>query len=88
MICPKCGGENVHVQVVTEQKLVKKKHKILWWILIGWWWVPIIFCVKWLIFTLPALIFALFRIGGKKRQIKNIHKSVAVCNDCGHHWEV
>lgn len=48
--CPKCGNNNVTVQVMQEQTEVKtktktkskykqKKHGILWWIFVGtWWW--------------------------------------------------
>lgn len=36
MKCPKCGFENVTVQVVTEQELKEKKHGALYWICVGW----------------------------------------------------
>ena len=82
MVCPKCGSENVKVQVVTEQKLVDQHHGILWWLFIGWWWL----FVKWLVFTLPALLIALFK--PKRRQIKQKHVSRAVCQNCGNSWKV
>ena len=56
MKCPKCGSENVTVTVVNEQQIKNKHHGIFWWLCVGWWWVPI----KWLFFTLPALIIAIF----------------------------
>lgn len=82
MKCPKCGSENCSVQVVTETELKEKKHGIIWWLCVGWWWVPI----KWLVFTLPALIIAIFK--PKKYKTKTHTKKVAVCNNCGKSWNV
>lgn len=42
--------------MVTETQLVDKHHGIIWWICIGWWWI----FIKWLVFTLPALIVKIF----------------------------
>lgn len=81
MQCPKCGSNNVNVQVVTESKLVNKHHNIFWWLIIGWWWM----LIKWLIFTIPAIFFKLF--GGKRQKLKQKHKSMFVCQDCGYKWE-
>ena len=81
MKCPKCGSENVSVQVVTETELKEKKHGVIWWVCVGWWWIPI----KWLVFTLPALIIAIFK--PKKYKTKT-HKKMAVCNNCGKSWNV
>lgn len=82
MKCPNCGSENVTVQVVSESDLKRKHHSIFWWIFIGWYWVPI----KWIIFTIPALIVKIF--APKRQKIKTIHKSMAVCQSCGHKWEI
>lgn len=82
MKCPKCGSENVTVQVVTETELKEKKHGAIWWLCVGWWWIPI----KWLVFTLPALIIAIFK--PKKYKTKTHSKKVAVCNNCGKSWNV
>jgi transcription elongation factor Elf1 len=81
MKCPKCGSENVSVQMVTETQLVDKHHGIIWWICIGWWWI----FIKWLVFTLPALIVKIF--APKKQKLKQKQKSVCVCQNCGYHWE-
>lgn len=81
MTCPKCGGNNVNVQMVSETKLVTKHHSILWWLFIGWWWLPI----KWLFFTLPALIVKLFR--PKRYKTVSTHRSMFVCRDCGNFWQ-
>ena len=83
MICEKCGSNNVTVQVINESQLVNKHHGILWWLFVGWWWL----FVKWMIFTLPALICKIFGIG-KRHKIKNIKKTMAVCQKCGNTWEV
>lgn len=80
MKCPKCGSENVSVQMVSETKLKEKKHGIVWWCLLGWYWVPI----KWLCFTIPALIVKIFK--PSKYKTKVVHKSVCVCQNCGKHW--
>lgn len=92
LICPKCHSQNVNVQMVTEQKLQKKKHGPIYWIyfiLIGWVFKLIIWCIKWFVFTVPALIITLFKLGrGKDKQLVTTHKSVAVCQGCGYHWEV
>lgn len=82
MKCKKCGSTNVGYQVVNEQKLVNKHHGIIWWCFIGFWWVP----CKWLFLTWPALMFKIFV--GNRKKIKNKTKKVAVCQDCGHHWNV
>ncbi len=82
MTCPKCGSENVNVQTVNEVKIKDKHHGIIWWFCIGWWWVPI----KWLLFTLPALIFKIF--GHKKQKVINKTKTVCICQNCGHSWNV
>lgn len=80
MTCKKCGGTNVTVNVINEVELKDKRHGCLWWLCVGWWWVPI----KWLFFTLPALLLALF--GRKKQKTVNHQKTVCVCQDCGYTW--
>lgn len=80
MKCPRCGSENVSVQMVTETQLKDKHHSILWWIFVGWWWL----FIKWLFLTVPALIVKIF--APKKQKLKVKHKSICVCQSCGHHW--
>ena len=82
MVCPKCGSENVNVQIVTETQLKKKHHNIIWWLFVGWYWVPF----KWLFFTFPALIVKIF--APKRQKLTSTHKSVCVCQNCAYHWEV
>lgn len=80
MRCPKCGSNNVTVQVVSETQLLEKKHGVLWWVLVSWWWLPF----KWLFLTLPAIIMKIF--APKKYRTKTKHISKCVCQNCGYHW--
>ncbi len=82
MKCPKCGSENVSVQVVTESELRDQHHGFFWWILVGWWWIP----VKWIFLTVPALLFKIF--GHKKQRIVNKTRTYCVCQNCGRKWEI
>ena len=81
-VCPKCHSENVNAQIVNTVTLKDKHHGIIWWLCVGWWWVPI----KWLFFTLPALIFAIF--GRKKQKAVNKKETMCVCQNCGYSWKV
>ena len=82
IICPRCGSNNVNIQIVNEAKLVNAHHGIIWWIFIGWWWIVI----KWLYFTIPALIFKIF--GSKRKKIVNVQKKIVVCQHCGNSFEI
>lgn len=81
MKCPKCGSENVNVQMVSESQLKTKHHSILYWICIGWWLKPIL----WFCLTIPMLLGKMF--GHKKQKIVTTHNSMAVCQNCGHSWK-
>lgn len=82
MQCPKCRSNNVSTQVINTVTLKTQHHSVLWWILLGWYWVPL----KWLFLTLPALIVKIF--GHKKQKAVNKQKTVCVCQDCGHTWDL
>ena len=82
MICPKCNSQNVNVQVVNEVKLKNQHRSLIWWLIIGWWWIP----VKWIYFTLFALIFKLF--SHKKQKAINKQVKTAVCQNCGNTWRI
>lgn len=77
MKCPKCGSENVNVMV--EQATAKtrtRKTGCLW--RIGRLFLIICTCGLWLII-------------GKRKSTSNTqykNKTVAVCQNCGHRWEV
>lgn len=81
MVCPNCGSENVNVQMVSESQLKTQHRGCLWWLFVGWWWVP----CKWLFLTIPALIVKIF--APKRQKIKTTHKSMCVCQACGHSWQ-
>ena len=81
MICPKCGSQDVNVQMVSETQITNKHHSIFWWLFWGWYWVPF----KWLFLTLPAIIVKIF--APKRQKLKTQHKSMWVCQSCGNHWE-
>ena len=80
MICPKCGSQNVAIQVVNEVKLKNAHHGCLWWLIIGWWWIPI----KWIFLTFPALLAKIFIPNRQKAVNKTVRK--AVCQTCGNMW--
>jgi predicted nucleic-acid-binding Zn-ribbon protein len=73
--CPKCGG-TMNFQASTFA-VNKKRHGLLYWLLIGWWLHPLL----WLIFTVPMLIY---RLVFPNRKQKIITKTVAVCQSCGY----
>ena len=70
MVCSRCGGNNVQVQVIQENQggstitktsgtMKEKRHGLLWWLFIGWWWWMVDLCL-W-IFAFPyRLIVGLF----------------------------
>ena len=80
MVCPKCGSENVTVQMVTEVR-EKRKKGLLYWLLVGWWWE----FFAWIFLTLPKLLVAIF---SKKTKTVSTTTKQAVCQDCGHNWKV
>lgn len=82
MKCHRCGSTNVIVTIVNESQLVKDKPSCVWWLFVGWWWIP----VKWLFFTIPALILKIF-VPAKMKLHKREYTE-AVCQDCGYHWRV
>lgn len=81
MVCPKCGSNNINVQVVNEIHLKDAHHGFFWWIFVGWWWVPI----KWICFTVPAIIAKM--VGYKKQKTSNKQKTICVCQNCGYSWK-
>lgn len=82
MKCPKCGSDNVNVQVVSESTLKNKSKSCAYWLFIGWWFE----LLKWLFLTIPMLLGKMF--GHKDKEIVVSHKSMAVCQNCGKHWKV
>ena len=77
MVCPKCGSE--HVQVTTEQVSAKTKERKtgrLW--SMGRLMLIICTCGLWLLIGK--------RKGTDKTKFK--HETVAICQSCGHKWNV
>jgi len=82
MNCPKCGSDDIRVQIVQEQKLKEKKKGLLYWITIGWLWEPFM----WILFALPKLIVTILK--PKKYSVKTKSKKMAICQNCGKTWKV
>jgi hypothetical protein len=40
--------------------------------------------IKWCFFFFPALIVKIF--APKRQKLKQTHRSVCVCQNCGNHW--
>lgn len=77
MTCPKCGSENVNIQMVQTGASSKTKNKGCLFTLVRW---LLIICTLglWLVF-------------GKKKastKTKFQNKKVAICQNCGNQWEV
>lgn len=77
LICPKCGGGNINVQMVqTREKTMTKKRGCL--ARIGR-------------FIMIVCTGGLWLIFGKKKTVSStlhLHKKVAFCNECGHSFRV
>lgn len=82
MICPRCGSENVDVQVFqentgslttarTKSKYKEKGHGCLWWIFIGSWWWIFDLCL-WIFAFVPRLLIQIF----KKKKYKGSSTTV------------
>ena len=82
MKCPKCGSENVDIQIVTTSKLKNKHHGLVYWLCFGWF----IDLMLWIFLTIPRLFVVIF--GYKKQKIVQKQQSMAVCQNCGHNWKV
>lgn len=83
MKCPRCHSRNVRVELVRERR--RTRHGLIWWLLIGWW--------VWLFKLLLMPMFwvqAMTRKEGHPphRRDEMVTQSVAVCQQCGHHWRV
>jgi protein-S-isoprenylcysteine O-methyltransferase Ste14 len=96
LVCPRCGGDNLLVQAVTETR-TKRRGCLGWalWLLFaigvfvksanspsspGTWALWILF----VIYTLGLIISLLLT----NSRLKSRTHSEAVCQNCGHHWRV
>lgn len=78
MQCPKCGSDNVNVQVVSTVQ--RKKKGWAYWLLFGW----LLDLMLWIGFFVFRLIVAIFK---PKKMVSKVHTE-AVCQNCGNHWVV
>ena len=81
--CPRCGGTNFTTQIITDTHLdIKKGHGCAYWLFIGWWLQPLL----WILLTLPMIIIKIFR--PKKYTMNTTHRTVTICQQCGHTWNL
>lgn len=83
MKCPRCRSRNVRIDVVRERR--GAHHSLAWWLLIGWWIWPFKLLFLTVIWSQEA------ERKGKhppRREDERVTRSVAVCQQCGHHWRV
>jgi len=77
MVCPKCGSDKVNVQVVNTGIETRNRGRGCLWTL-GRWFLIICTCGLWLLIGKSK--------GKSKSKIKT--KTQAVCQNCGHRWDV
>ena len=99
--CQKCGSDNISFQVVENASIgmnkttyYKKRKSILYMLLISWW----IWIFRWLWGLIKACLTGGLSLFFKKKKKtgysktvnanKVINKTVAVCQSCGHTWNV
>lgn len=94
--CPKCGSTNLTYQIIdtgtvgvsTNRVVIqqaKEKKGCLYWAIIGWWWRPI----RWIFYDFWVNLFGRKHRGGLNVHANKIrHKKVAICQNCGHSWNV
>ena len=88
MVCPRCGSQDVSVQVVNEQHIVdvqKKGHGLLWHMTVGLWMMPLR-VIRWILMIPVRTIRWLLRID-RPKDISNEAVAKCVCQSCGHVWE-
>lgn len=94
MFCPKCGSQNIDVQVFqevqgskTKMRMKEKGHGCLYWAFGGWF----IDLLSWILFFFPRVLLHIGRRkkykGSEKTTNKINYTSCYICKNCGHHWE-
>lgn len=76
MVCPKCGGNNVTSQAVTETSTTGKTK--------GFGCVKS--CLGFLIFNIPGILCGLCGMGKGKTKTTSKTKVVHICQDCGNQF--
>ena len=86
MTCPKCGSENVDVQLFQETKgkttktktktraVTQRGHGCLWWLFIGWWWWLIDLFI-WCVAFIPRLVIQLLK--GRKGRTRSTTRTIS-----------
>ena len=90
MKCPNCNSENVLVQreqtgqIGGAHTYGKKRHGLIYWLFFGWW-----------IWIFKMVFLPLTMLCGKRSKglntitgQKTFNRTVAVCQNCGNHWEI
>lgn len=77
MICPKCGSNNVNIQIINEIKIKKK----------GCLWGIITFFIKLILFLFNLLLWLISLLIPKKQKVKVKQTKICVCQNCGHSWK-
>lgn len=72
MKCPKCGSENVDVQLMQEtqgkttetishtKSKYRQGHGCLWWLCVGWWW-RAVDLMLWIFSFIPRLLIQILK---------------------------
>lgn len=76
MICPKCGGNNVSVQTITETTTEGKTK--------GFGWIKS--CLGFLLFSFPGILCGLCGMGKSKHKTTTTTREIHVCQDCGNRF--
>lgn len=76
MRCPRCGGENIFSQAVTEIQTNEKTK--------GFGWIKA--CLGYLLFSIPGILCGLCGMGKGKSQTKTTTRIVYTCQNCGNRW--
>lgn len=89
--CPKCGGNDLNMQIFQENtgstsvthassQYKEKGHGCLWWLLIGWWW-WIVDLMLWIFAFFPRLILRIFSAPFKKKKYTGSSQSVTTTSN-------
>lgn len=81
MICPKCGSDNIRIEVVNTIQLKRKRNWFYW--ICGLW---IIDMFLWIGFFLFRLIIQLLK--GKSYKTTNKIEKHLICNNCGYDGKI
>lgn len=78
MICPKCGSDKINVQIINDFKQKKR----------GCLTILFVFTIKLILFFFNIIIWLISLLIPKKQKIKVTQHKMAICQNCGHSWEI